>query len=157
MSHRAGIVKTIVDGLKWELDGEGLYYNDLKENIQMGDVHFEDVKQWPMITVSPGPEIRTYQPARYTECRLNVYVRAYVRDASNSQQQVESLISDIETYLDNNLDLTYNVDTPDGNSKEYQTVTNTIISINTSEGLLSPDEIGEIAVEIRYDIIRGNN
>lgn len=155
MTHRIGITKAIVEGLKWDLDGTGGYYNDIQENVELGDVHFENVTQWPMITVSPGPEIRTYQPSHVTECRLNLYIRAYVRDEQNSQEQIELLIHDIETYLDNNLDLKYNVETPDDVTEEHRTVTNTIISINTSEGLLQPDEIAEIAVEVRYDKIRG--
>jgi len=157
MSHRAGIAKALVDGLNWELDGTGDYYTNIREKAQVGNVHYQDITQWPLVTVSPGPEVRTYQPAGYSECRLNFFIRAYVRDESKSQEQIESLMSDIETYLDNNLDLTYNVDTPQGDSSNHQTVTNTIISINTSEGLLAPDEIGEIAVEIRYDKIRGIN
>lgn len=154
MSHRAGIAKAIKEGLEWNMDGTGGYNNDVQNKVQVGTVHYQDITQWPLITVSPGPETRTYQPARHTECRLNLYIRAYVQDEKSSQELIESLISDIETYLDNNLDLAYNVETPDGETS-HQTVTNTIISINTSEGLLSPDEIGEIAVEIRYDKFRG--
>lgn len=157
MSHRAGIAKAVVEGLKFNMDGTGNYYNDVKEKVRMGNVNFQDITQWPLVTVSPGPELRTYQPAGISECRLNLYIRVYVQDEKHSQELVESLISDIETYLDNNLDLTYNVETPRGADTSHQTVTNTIISINTSEGLLSPDEIGEIAVEIRYDKFRGNN
>lgn len=157
MSHRAGIAKAVVDGLKWELDGTGGYYTNIRDNVQVGNVHFQDITQWPLITVSPGPERRTYQPAGLTECKLNLFIRAYVRDETSSQELVESLIADIETYLDNNLDLTYNVETPEGDPMSHQTVNNTIISVSTSEGLLSPDEIGEVTVEIRYDKIRGIN
>lgn len=157
MSHRIGIANALIKGMKWEFDGEGDYFTDIKENIKLGDIHFEDVRQWPLVTVSPGPEIRTYQASGLTECRLSLYIRVYVKDEEDAQGQVESLFSDIETYLDNNLDLEYNVETPNDVTQEFRTVTNTIVSLNTSEGLLSPDEIGEVTVEIRYHKYRGND
>lgn len=154
MSHRMGISKAIKEGLSYTLDGTGSYLNNVRENVRVGNVNFQDVSQWPLITVSPGPEMRQYSPSMITYCTLNVYIRIYVRDTSSSQDMVESLIADIETYLDNNLDLAYNVETANG-EETFQTIDNSIISINTSEGLLSPDEIGEIALEVRYEKHRG--
>jgi hypothetical protein len=81
---------------------------------------------------------------------LTVYIRIYVRDEDNGQGQLESIITDIENYIDNNLELNYNVFTYGGNATRHIEDAR-IESISTDEGLLNPNAVGEIAVRVRYE------
>lgn len=153
MSARAGIANAIVEKLKTELNGTGLYVNNLYTNIGNQAKHFDNIQDFPYISVTPGPEQREYQPSRHTWATLTVYIRVYVRNEDAPQAELESLISDLENFIDTNQKISYNVVIPSGTDSR-STVDSGITSITTDEGLLAPFGIAELAVDIRYERTR---
>ena len=153
MSARSGIVKAIAEKMRNEINGTAPYINNLYGNVSSKVTHFDDINDYPYITVTPGPEQREDLPSAFTWSDLTVYIRIYVDNRNDAQGELEDLIADIETFVDTNLVLSYNVNTPSG-VETNQTVTNTIISITTDEGILDPKALGEIVLTVRYEKLR---
>lgn len=151
MSARSKIVKAIASGLANKMDGVTPdYENNIYNNVTNKVVHFDDITDFPYIAVTPGPEYREDMPAHFSWSTLTVFIRIYVENNEDAQGELESLITDIETYVDTNLQLEYtNV-----NGVPITTTTNTIMAITTDEGLLDPNALGEVAVDIKYEKIR---
>jgi hypothetical protein len=153
MSARSGIVKAMAENMASLMTGTGDYVNNLYANTTNRVTHFDEITDFPSISITPGPERREDMPSNFTWSTLTVYIRIYVENNDDAQGELESLISDIETFVDNNLKLTYNVVTPEG-SVARKTVDNSIIAITTDEGLLDPNALGEVVLEVRYEKIR---
>ena len=153
MSARSGIAKSMSAKMIADINGTGIYVNNLYSNVSSKVIHFDDITDYPYVSVSPGPETREDMPSNFTMARLNLYIRVFVDNEEDAQGQLESIISDIETFVDNNLRLSYNITTING-LEARQTVTNTIISISTDEGLLDPKAIGEVVLEVLYEKLR---
>lgn len=153
MSARAGIVSAIVDKLKQDVNGTGDYVLDLQGNVSNETKHFEKINDFPHVSVTPGPEYRDYLPSRQTFAELTVYFRIYVKQEEEAQLMLEQIISDLETFIDINQKISYNVVRPTG-TEQHRTVDSGITTIRTDEGVLSPFGIGEIAVTIKYERTR---
>lgn len=153
MSARSGITKALVQGLKDNLNGVFPYVTNVYGSVDNKMILVQDVPNYPHISVTPGPEVREDMPSNITFGTVSMYIRIYVQNNEDAQGELEEIISDIETYLDSHLQVTYNVRTSSG-SVQNQTITNTIRSINTDEGLLDPFALGEILVDIQYEKIR---
>ncbi len=150
MSARSGIVKAFANELSDALVGSGGYMTNLYRNVSNKVYHFEDVPDYPYVSVTPGPERRDNLPSSQVWAYLTVYFRIYVRNEDDPQGELEKIISDLEIFIDNTRLLAYNVNTPGG--VETHTITDSNIqSITTDEGLLAPNGFGEIAVTIRYE------
>jgi hypothetical protein len=65
----------------------------------------------------------------------------------NAQIELEQLLEDIETVINNNRVLVYDVD------KNYETTEILVASITTDEGLLAPYAIGEMNLQVRYQMM----
>jgi hypothetical protein len=78
---------------------------------------------------------------------LRICVKVYCKSEDYAQEQLELLLGDIETCVDNNRRLVY--DTTNG----YETTEILIDSITTDEGLLAPYAVGEIYLQVRYQIM----
>lgn len=150
MSDRSGIVKAMASEMAILLDGTGDYINNVFGNVTNKVTHFDSIINWPYISVTPGPESREDMPSNFTWGYLTVFIRIYVRDPNDAQGSLESLITDVEKYLDTHLNLSYNVTTAQG-VVERTTTTNTITGITTDEGLLDPDALGEVVVTVQYE------
>lgn len=143
-SRRMAIVDALVSELK-EINGTGDYRVDLDQNVEGKTVFWDDISQFPIITVTPGTETREYQGGGYKDRYLAITVRAYVNE-ENAQRALETLIEDLETSLEKHSRLAYT----DKNNKTQYTQQITIVSIETDEGLLEPYGIAEINAEVRY-------
>lgn len=152
MSARSGIPKALAEGLK-DINGTGRYVSNIYGSTGNKVVHFDDVTNFPYISVTPGAETRDDQPSNISQCTLRTYIRIYVNNAEDAQGELENLITDVETFLDTHLRMEYTELTYAG---EYsrETLINTIVSIDTDEGLLDPFAIGEIVVDIDYEKVR---
>lgn len=150
MSARSGIVKSLAAKLVEELTGSSPYVNNLYGNVSNRVVHFDSITDFPFISISPGPETRENLPSNQVWAFLTVYFRIYVSNEEDAQGELESIISDLEIFIDKYMRLSYNVITPLGLTN-YETVDNTILSISTDEGLLQPKAVGEVSVLIRYE------
>lgn len=153
MSARSGIAKAIADKMITDIDGTGLYVNNLYGNVSSKVKHFEDINDYPYVTVTPGPEYREDEPSLHTWAKLELYIRIFVENEEDAQGELESIISDIETFVDNNLNISYNITTING-LENRTTVTNTILSISTDEGLLDPKAVGEVVLTVLYEKLR---
>ena len=153
MSARSGIAKAMADKMKNEINGTGLYINNLYTNVVSKVTHFDNIDDYPFVSVSPGPETREDMPSNFTWANLTLYIRVFVDNEEDAQGQLESIISDIETFVDNNLKLSYNITTTNGLVCQ-ETVTNSIISISTDEGLLDPKAVGEVVLDVQYEKLR---
>lgn len=153
MSARSGITQAMVSKLSELMDGTGDYVNNLYGNVDSRVVHFDDVEEFPYIIITPGAETREDMPSNFTWATLNMNITIYVKSEEATQASLESIISDVETFLDTNLQLDYTVVTSDGELIKT-TVDNTITQINTDEGILSPLALGQVTATVRYEKIR---
>ena len=113
-------------------------------------IHFSDVPDFPYISVTPGTEIREDQPSNFSWGFLVVNIRVYVDNEDDAQGELEKIISDIEFFLDGNLNVEYTIERPSG-VQTACTTNITIDSIATDEGLLDPKGLGEISITVQYE------
>lgn len=155
MSARSGIVKSMASLMSEELNGTGLYVNNMYTNVTNKVVHFDKINDFPHMTVTPGAETREDMPSNFSWANLTVHIRVFVDNAEDAQGELESIITDIETFVDTHLALSYNIVTPNG-IETKNTVDNSIVSILTDEGLLDPNALGEVVLNVRYEKIRNH-
>lgn len=139
---RGAIVNAIVTELK-KIDGSGAYHTDFSSNVTNKLVFWDEVNDFPYVSVVAGNETREYQAGGFKWGFLGVTVRIYVY-GEEPIEELEKALYDIEAQLDSNASLNY-----DTGKLTEQT---TILSITTDEGLLAPYGVGEITLEIRYQI-----
>lgn len=155
MSARSAICKAIATKIKSEfIAGSSFYNTNMYNNVDSKTKFWEDINDYPYITISPGPEQRDDMPSGLSWCTMQTYIRVFVHDEDDAQGQLEEIISDLETFVDKNLNIQYNIRIPGGASESRKTVDNTIVSITTDEGLLNPRAVGEIVLDIRYEKLR---
>lgn len=152
-SHRTSIVSALVDLLKTTLDGSDTdtYYTNLYTNVSDKILHFDDVPDFPFVSVAKGPEVPEYHPSGFRWNFLTLYLRIYVRGASDYDEQLENLITDLKTFIDLHESFEYNVTMPSGTDSQHEVTEITILGIDTDEGLLAPEAFGEIQLRVRYE------
>lgn len=153
-SARSAIPKAMATKLKSELNGQAPYITNIYNNVITKVTHFDAIQNYPTISITPGPETREDMPSNFTLCYVDLYIRVYVQDQNDAQGQLETIIADIETFVDNNLSLEYTVDAPSGGTTTDTTISNSIVSISTDEGLLDPLALGELILTVQYKKIR---
>ena len=142
-NKRQQIVSAIVDLLKTYLNGNSPYTTNVYDNVKGQQVFWDEVQDYPFICVFTGGESREYQPGGFKWAFLTVNIRIYVQD-ENTRDRLEEIFDDIELILDNNDYLTV-----DGNDLSTDI---RIISLSDDEGVLQPLGVGEIALEVRYEV-----
>lgn len=145
MSRRASIVKALAEKLK-EIDGTGIYKTNLYENSFPKLKFWDEVNDFPSVYMSTGRETREYHPSDFAWGFLGISVRVYVR-GEDAQEQLEQVLEDVERCIDANRVLVYDI------TNNYETTEILIQSITTDEGLLAPYGVGEINLEVRYQIM----
>jgi hypothetical protein len=144
MSKRRSILKALSEKLK-DIDGTQ-YTSNIFANAYPKLKFWDEVKDFPSIFVTPTNEIREYHPADFKWGFLTLCIRVYCH-GENSSEQLEKLLEDVETCIDANNRLIYNTTTG------YETTDMLIQSITTDEGLLAPYAVGEIILQVRYQIM----
>lgn len=144
MSKRTKIVNKIISLLKENLNGLD-YKSNVYNNVSNRVIFWDEINNFPHISISAGNESRQYLPANFKWAYLSVNIRVYIQD-ENAYSVLEEFIGDIETIIDNNNNLVYDEDT--GDSTELIS----IISIDTDQGLLEPLAVAEIVLQIQYDV-----
>lgn len=145
MSKRTSIIKALVDKLNL-INGKAPYQVNLFKNCYAQLRFWDEVKDFPSVFVTPGNEVREYLPADFKWGFLNLNIKVYCH-GEKSSEQLEKLLEDIETCIDANNRLVYNTTTG------YETTDMLIQSITTDEGLLAPYAVGEIILQVRYQIM----
>ena len=96
--------------------------------------------------MSTGTEIRQYELSAFAWGIMNVSIKVYTR-GEDAQMQLEQLLEDIEKVLEANKGLVYDA------TKDLVTTDMLVVSITTDEGLLKPFAVGEINIQIRYQVM----
>ena len=142
-TRRSQILEALVTKFK-AINGAGDYRTNLANQVFPAMKFWDEISTYPAVHLSAGTETREYYGSNNRWRFLTVTIRAYV----NQEDPTEALcllLEDIEYVLDNNLSITY--------SDSYgsaSTAQQTIISIDTDEGVLAPLGIGEMIIEVRY-------
>jgi hypothetical protein len=141
---RGGIVEALVTKLKL-IDGSGTYNSDLASNVTNKLVFWDEVNDFPYLSVTAGNEVREYLPGNSFKWGiLGITVRMYVQ-GEDPVNELEKVFTDVEEIIDNNNQLTYDV------GKTTQEIR--IQSITSDEGLLAPFGVGEITLEVKYQVM----
>lgn len=144
-SKRISILKALATKLQ-EIDGTGVYQTNLFGNVFPKLKFWDEVNDFPCVYMTTGTELREYLPSDFTWGYLNISVKVYVRSEDSAQEDLEQILSDIETCVDSNRVLTYD-------SSGNQTTEILVQSITTDEGLLAPFGVGEINLQVRYALV----
>ena len=142
MSKRASICKALAEKLK-AIDGTGVYKTNIYSNAFSYLKFWDECLNFPSLYMSPGSEYREYLPGQFKWAFLSVSLKVYC-NGEESTLQLEQLLEDIETCIDANRVLEY--------SPGKETTEILITSIVTDEGLLAPHAVGEINLQVRYDL-----
>lgn len=145
MSARASIQKAIIEKLK-NIDGTGNYTTNLYNNAYPTLKFWDEVNDFPSIYSSNGMETRDYMPSDFKWGYLNISLKLYVRSETSSEE-LETLIEDVEKVIDSNRTIVYDETTGAATTEIL------ISSIVTDEGLLKPFAIGEINLQVRYQVL----
>jgi hypothetical protein len=145
MSSRSSITKALVEVLK-QIDGTGTYQTNLFNNVGDRLKFWDELTDFPHICVVPGSEAREYLPGDFKWGYLNISLKLYTK-GEDPLAELEKLLEDVEITIDNNRVLTYDVVT---NARTTEIL---ISSIVTDEGLLAPYGVGEINLQVRYQVL----
>lgn len=144
MSRRTSILKALAEKLKL-LDGTN-YDSNIYGNAYPKLKFWDEVNDFPSIYMSPGTEVRDYQLSGFAWGLLGISIKIYCR-GDNAQEQLEQLLDDVEKVIDTNRALIYN------DTNNHETTEILIASVTTDEGLLAPFAVGEINLQIRYQVM----
>lgn len=154
-TNRQAITKALIELFKTNLDGTNpLYMTNVYGNVSSRALFFEDINDFPYISVNPGTEVRGYTPAtKWGD--LIIYIRIFER-GDDSQDKLERLLADVEGVLDNNDDFSFTYSVPDGlggfTDQVGEIVKCDVGAIETDQGLFFPDAFAEMALHIKYEI-----
>ena len=104
-TRRSAILQALADKFK-EIDGAGAYKTRLDDNVHTRMKFWDEIEQFPAIHMSAGAETREYWGGGNKWRFLTIMIRAYV-NSEDPIQELEELLEDIETVVDDNNDLTY--------------------------------------------------
>ena len=146
MTKRVQIVKALAEVFK-TIDGTAPYVTNL-QGLSFAKLKFwDEINDFPSVYLSPGTEVREYHPADFAWGMLGVCVKVYCKSEDTAQEELEQLLEDLERCIDANRQLVYDTD------NNYETTEILIDSITTDEGLLAPYAVGEINLQVRYQIM----
>lgn len=145
MSRRTSIIKALSEKLK-QIDGTGTSKTNIFNNAYPYLKFWDEVNDFPCIYTVAGSEMREYLPGDFTWAYLNLTLKLYCK-GEDSQQQLETLLEDVERVIHDNRVLTYDSD------NNYETTEILVSSIITDEGLLAPYAIGEMTIQVRYALM----
>ena len=142
-TRRSQILNALVEKFK-DIDGSGDYRTNLANQVFPTMKFWDEIQTYPAVHLSAGTETREYYGSNNRWRFLTVTIRAYV----NQEDPTEALcllLEDLEYVLDNNLSISYSDSYGSGGTAQQ-----TILSIDTDEGVLAPLGIGEMIIEVRY-------
>lgn len=140
---RKSIVTALSEKFK-SINGNTPYQIDIFNNSYPYLKFWDEVTDFPSVYMSPGSEVREYLPSEFKWGYLSISVKLYCK-GDDSQDQLEKLLEDIELCIDSNRQLEYDT------GKETTEIL--ITSITTDEGLLTPYAVGEINLQVRYQVM----
>lgn len=145
MSKRTSILKALVEKFKL-IDGSAPYSTNIFNNAYPIIKFWDEVNDFPCVYGSTGSETRDYLPGNFTWAYLGISLKIYCK-GENAQQQLELLLEDIETAVNANRELVYDA------VNNHETTEILVVSITTDEGLLAPYAVGELNLQVRYQLM----
>lgn len=145
MSRRTSIINALTEKFK-AIDGNAPYQTNLSGNAYPKLKFWDEIEDWPALYCTPGSEMREYHPSGFTWGFLGISIKVYCR-GEEAQLQLEQLLEDVETCVDANRVLVYD------EARHYETTEILVQSITTDEGLLAPYAVGEINLQVRYQLV----
>ena len=142
-TRRSAIVNALADKFK-EIDGSGSFKTRLDNNVETRMKFWDEIEQFPAVHITAGSETREYYGGGQKWRYLAITIRAYVNN-EDPTQELEELLEDIETVIDDNNTLTYHQLGTNAGVSQF-----TVLTIDTDEGVLAPLGIGEMIIEARY-------
>ena len=142
-TRRSQILDALVEKFK-DIDGSADYRPNLANQVFPTMKFWDEIQTYPAVHLSAGTETREYYGSNNRWRFLTITIRAYVNQ-DDPTEALCLLLEDLEYVLDNNLSITY--------SDSYGsagTAQQTVICIDTDEGVLAPLGIGEMIIEVRY-------
>lgn len=146
MTKRAKITQALAQKIASSLTGETPYKTNLYGNSFAKLKFWDEIQDFPSVYMSPGMEMREYLPGDFAWGMLTISLKLYCR-SDDSQQELEQLLQDVEHCIDSNRQLVYDTETGEATTEIL------IVSITTDEGLLAPYAIGEISLQVRYQVM----
>jgi len=145
MSKRTSILKALIEKFKL-IDGNAPYNSNIFNNAYPIIKFWDEVNDFPCVYGSTGSETRDYLPGNFTWAYLGISLKMYCK-GENAQQQLELLLEDIETVVNANRVLVYDA------VNNHETTEILVVSITTDEGLLAPYAVGELNLQVRYQLM----
>ena len=145
MSRRQSIINALANKFK-EIDGSAGYKTNLYGNAYPYLKFWDEVQDYPSVYMVCGTELREYHPSDFTWGFLSVSIKIYTK-GENSSQMLEDVLDDLEKVINSNRRLDYDL------TNQLSTEEILITSISTDEGLLYPYSVGEINIQVRYQIV----
>jgi hypothetical protein len=145
MSKRTSILKALIEKFKL-IDGNAPYSTNIFNNAYPIIKFWDEVNDFPCVYGSTGSETRDYLPGNFTWAYLGISLKMYCK-GENAQQQLELLLEDIETVVNANRVLVYDA------VNNHETTEILVVSITTDEGLLAPYAVGELNLQVRYQLM----
>ncbi len=142
MSARSKIIDALVVKLKL-IDGTAQYELNIFNNVFNKLKFWDEVNDYPSMFLNAGPETREYLPGGFKWGHMTATIRVYV-SAEEPEAELEKAFTDIEYVIDANGNLDYD------SGKQTEDIK--IMSIHTDEGLLAPIGVGEITLQIMYEL-----
>ena len=142
-TRRSAILSALAEKFK-EIDGSGAFKSRLDNNVETRLKFWDEIEQFPAVHITAGSETREYYGGGQKWRYLAITIRAYVNN-EDPTQELEELLEDIETVVDDNNTLTYHQLGTNAGVSQFS-----VISISTDEGVLAPLGIGEMIIEARY-------
>ena len=139
---RTKIIQALVDLFK-TIDGTGNFKSNLHQNVEGKLLFWDDIQEHPYVSLVSGSEVREYLPGNFKWGFLGVSIKIFVNE-ENAKQAVENIFYDIETLIDSNIDIGYDTGV---NTTDIR-----ILSISDDQGLLEPLGVGEVELQVRYQI-----
>lgn len=139
---RTKIIEALVELFKG-IDGTGNFKSKLYNNVEGKLLFWDDINEHPYVSIVSGAEVREYLPGGFKWGFLGVSIKIFVNE-ENAKQAVENIFYDIETLIDSNIDIGYDTGV---NTTDIR-----ILSISDDQGLLEPLGVGEVDLQIRYQI-----
>jgi hypothetical protein len=146
MSARSGIQEAIVTLFK-TVDGTGDFRSNLYGNVSARLMFWDEVSDYPYVCVGVGTETREYLPGGFKWGNISYIVRVYIHE-EHTEVALEDIFEDLETLVDNNLELQYDKFNPTRVTQDIR-----ISSITSDEGVLAPHGVGEIILDVLYEKI----
>jgi hypothetical protein len=144
-SKRNSIVTALAEKFK-VINGRDPYTINLFNNSYAKLKFWDEVNDFPSVYTTSGTEIREYHPSGFTWGFLGVCIKIYCK-GDDAQEQLEGLLGDLENVIEANRQIEYD------SVNHYQTTEILVQSITTDEGLLFPYAIGEINLQVRYELV----